>query len=468
MNIRDSGLKPLGEIRHKKSTEIKSSRLGVGFETLDRDMWNIEHAWPVLETLGVKWARVQSGWTKSEKNKGIYNFTWLDEIVDKLLERGVQPWLSLSYGNRLYTPQASEDGVGYVPMYTETERQGWRNYVMALTQHYHHRVNHYEIWNEPDAGFFKPKPNPVLYTKFVSMTAQAIKEISPDSVIIGGAMAQAMTPSGLEFLEQCFKHGMNEYINIVSYHGYKYLPEQYAEQEFPAFKHLLKKYAPQLKYWQGETGCPSKVPPGNTQAMAQMRVDEDIQARWLARRILIELGFDAGLVSYFNMGDFTRYLFDGELGYTSHYGLLRMEDGSPKPAFYALQALATMLHDPLKPAEGRFSFRMQTGDDDKAVTREQAAAALQVNLVRENIPVHAWWLREAVENTPQWQSITMYYWLDESVNLPHPVLIEPISGQVFELEYKRNYGMNEFANLPISNSPVILTDRSIIKLKNKD
>jgi hypothetical protein len=465
MTLDDFGFKPLGKLANTKSTAIGSSRLGIGFETLDRDMWDPTPAWPVLEDLGVKWARVQSGWAKTETVKGVYDFAWLDEIVDKLIARGVQPWLSVSYGNSLYTPGATPDGTGFPPIYTETERTAWTAYVKALTEHYRERVTHYEIWNEPDcSGFFKPEVNPVLYVDLVKLTVSAIKAVQTEATIICGAFGFAMNPGGLRYLETCFENGMAEYCDIISYHGYKYMPEQYIEQEFPAFIRLLKKYKPSLQYWQGETGCPSKNPPKCTMALNEMKVDENVQRRWLLRRVLLELGLDAAMINYFTMGDFGKYLLGGDLGFSSHKGLLRLEDGTRKPSYFALQCLASLLHDPLEVAGGRTSFRLQAADNDHAITREQAAAAYQVNLVRGDVPVHAWWLRESVEEESVWKSIDFYYWLDKSLRLEHPVLIDPTQQDVYELELKWNYRMPEFANLPISNSPMILTDRSIVDI----
>lgn len=257
---------------------------------------------------------------------------------------------------------------------------------------------------------------------------------------------------------------MAECIDAVSYHGYKYMPEQYIEQEFPSFLYLLNKYNPDLKYWQGETGCPSEHAPGCTMALSEMTVSDEIQARWLLRRVLLELGLGVEHINYFTMGDFGKYLLGGDLGFSSHKGLLRLRDGSRKPAYFALQSLTSLLHDPLEPANGRTSFRMQIDDNDNPASREQAAAAYQVNLLRGDVPVHAWWLREAVDKDPVWKNITMYYWLDEGLKLDQPVLINPISGEVYELDVIINYGMLEFANLPISNSPVLLTDKSIVEV----
>jgi hypothetical protein len=467
MQVKEFGFKKLGKLAAKKSTAISSSRLGIGFETLDRDMWNVEHAWPVLEDLGVKHARVQTGWAKTETAKGVYDFAWLDAIVDKLLERGVQPWLSVSYGNSLYTPTATPDGTGFPPIYTDEERTAWTAYVKALTEHYRDRITHYEIWNEPDcSGFFKPTVNPTLYADLVQLTVTALKSVQPKAKIIGGAFGLAMDPNGLRYLETCFEAGMAEHCDIISYHGYKYMPEQYTDQEFPAFRRLLKTYKPSLEYWQGETGCPSKNPPKCTMALNQMTVSEEIQRRWLLRRVLLELGQDAKMINYFTMGDFGKYLLGGDLGFSSHKGLLRLEDGSRKPSYFALQALASLLHDPIEVADGRSSFRLQSGDDDNGITRAQAASAWQVNLVRGDVPVHAWWLRESVEEDTVWKSLTYYYWLDKSLRLTDPVLIDPTHQDVYELERKENDTMTQFANLPISNSPMLLTDRSIVDIVN--
>ena len=99
-------LEKIGNVLPKKSVDIKKSRIGLGFEKLDRDAFNPEKSYPFVGETGVKWARLQSGWQKTEQEKGVYNFAWLDSIVDNLLAVGVEPWLCLCYGNALYTPAA--------------------------------------------------------------------------------------------------------------------------------------------------------------------------------------------------------------------------------------------------------------------------------------------------------------------------------------------------------------------------
>ena len=117
-------LPEVGRLKPLPSKAIQASPLGIGFETLDRRQFDPTRTYAHLGKLGVKWARAQTGWCRCETEKGKYDFRWLDEIADGLLAQGVEPWFSLSYGNRLYTPEASDvSAVGFCPMFTPEARR---------------------------------------------------------------------------------------------------------------------------------------------------------------------------------------------------------------------------------------------------------------------------------------------------------------------------------------------------------
>ena len=59
-------LNKIGKIKTKSASEVKTSRLGIGFEKLDRDAFNPENAYDKVSKIGVKWIRIQSGWQKTE------------------------------------------------------------------------------------------------------------------------------------------------------------------------------------------------------------------------------------------------------------------------------------------------------------------------------------------------------------------------------------------------------------------
>ena len=52
------------------------SRWSVGCETLDRDYAVFGNYKEYLGELGVGYARIQSGWAKTEQKKGKYDFKW--------------------------------------------------------------------------------------------------------------------------------------------------------------------------------------------------------------------------------------------------------------------------------------------------------------------------------------------------------------------------------------------------------
>ena len=102
-------LELIGTLPTRTTHELGASDWSVGCETLDRDYADFDSYKPYLSELGVTSARIQSGWARCEKQKGRYDFAWIDHIVDGMLEEGVQPWINLGYGNPLY---GAEKGLG--------------------------------------------------------------------------------------------------------------------------------------------------------------------------------------------------------------------------------------------------------------------------------------------------------------------------------------------------------------------
>ena len=134
----------IGKINPKHASQIEYSRLGIGFEKLDRDVFDPEKAYDKLAAIGVKWVRIQSGWAKTESVKGQYDFSWLDKIVDNLIKRGLIPWMCLCYGNGLYDENAKNvfGAVGCPPIHSSEAKEAWSSYVKATVKHFKNRINY--------------------------------------------------------------------------------------------------------------------------------------------------------------------------------------------------------------------------------------------------------------------------------------------------------------------------------------
>ena len=235
-------LKQIGQLATRHSKDIPSSPWSVGCETLDRDYGKFANYKNYVGELGVKSARLQSGWAKCEQQKGKYSFEWLDECVYGLNEQGVKPWICLCYGNPLY---GAEKELGAKIFTDEATMSAWLRYVEATVKHYRNVVNEWEIWNEPNLRSNSPADYAVLLIK----TADKIKEIQPDAVIIGFSLAGfspgPFTQGVFETLKASNKTNIVDYL---TFHPYINNPDD-ANPEIAALQAMARSYHPGIRFF---------------------------------------------------------------------------------------------------------------------------------------------------------------------------------------------------------------------------
>ncbi|MBQ3026823.1 MAG: beta-galactosidase, partial [Alistipes sp.] len=144
--------KQIGALRKKTVSEVHNN-LSVDCGTLDRDYADYHRYKEYLEPLGVRYIRLQAGWAKTEKVKGVYDFAWLDAIIDDAVSRGLEPWLQLSYGNPIYPGGGTIFLNGGWPT-SKVAVDAWMRWAKATAERYKGKVHQWEIWNEPD-GFVR-------------------------------------------------------------------------------------------------------------------------------------------------------------------------------------------------------------------------------------------------------------------------------------------------------------------------
>lgn len=445
----------LGKLAPRPSKAIAASPLSVGFETLDRKMFDPERTYQWIGQLGVKWARCQTGWARTEQTEGVYDFAWLDGVVDSLRNVGVQPWFNLGYGNRLYTPEVPDaSAVGWVPLNNDAAKAAWVRYTGKIAAHFRDRVKHWEIWNESNIrGFWKPtEPKPELYVELVKLTVPEIRKQIPDAVIIGGAFAGMP----LKFFEQCMELGLGEYVDKISYHPYRPIPEAKYEGEVQQWRDVLAKHKPSIQLWQGENGCPSQ--PGGSGALANLKWTETTQARWVLRRILNDLRLGIEVTSYFHLVDLVNYNWgSGATGKTNFKGLLRGADYTPKPSYDAYQCLCTLFDAETQRAELPVTFAPSASDAQPLDT----AKAFSASFRRGGYGLWAYWWPSKLPEEFAAREISLTV-QQKDAKLDQPVLVDPLTQEICRLEGTRQASGWTFAKLPIVDYPLLLTDRAIV------
>ncbi|MBQ8813155.1 MAG: beta-galactosidase [Lachnospiraceae bacterium] len=345
----------IGKLKSKHALEVQNSRLGVGFEKLDRDAFDPEKAYDKVAELGVKWVRIQSGWAKTEKEKGVYDFSWLDKVVDNLIARGLRPWICLCYGNGLYSDEAKKyfGAAGVAPTSGEY-LEAWKAYVYEVVSHFKDRIHEWEVWNEPDGAWcWKSGPDGTEYGKFVVDTAKVIREAYKDAYIIGGSVCKKY----VYFLNAAFMAGMGECIDGLTFHEYT-RDEVGAIQTIKVYKAIADMYNDKIEIIQGESGSQSKR--NGAGAVRTGSWTERKQAKQLLRHAMVDLLGNVKFTSYFSAMDMMEgfdYKPGEKISKFGYFGLLAAEfdengcatgEYKEKLSYYVMQNLASVFSDEIE------------------------------------------------------------------------------------------------------------------------
>ena len=474
-------MRKIGELKTRKATEIASSRIGVGFETLDRKMWDdTDEVYRLTGELGVKHARVQTGWCLCEQEAGVYDFAWLDRIVNNLLEQGVQPWFNVGYGNMLHTGAEHLDAVGWAPIYTEESRAAWSRFVAALVAHFRDRVTHYEIWNEPDIDvFWVSGSNPHDYMDLLKLTVPVVRHAYPGAKIIGGALAGGLGQRGAAYLEACLQDGLAELIDVFTFHRYHILSELHRPCDYASLRATFKAYGGEdIELWQAESGCPSVE--SKTQALANVPVSEEVQAKVLARSILNDMLHGLDYTSYFHLSDFKYYYRNGFTDVPNYFGLLTFDQPVRcKPSYGVMQRICTLFdRDTQLMPRGLVEFSIEDfhNSPERYQFQEEIAAAKCGTFLRNGGPMAVWWQPSDIlpsvsgnELKPP-RTINVHVWTPQGV-IGDPVVVDPLTGEVFEPGHKTNdicagvdTGIQILTDVPLKDTPMVAVDRSSIDI----
>ena len=457
----------LGKLRRVPSAEVRESGVSLGFECLDRDLFDPEPCYGRIAAVGVKNARVQTGWWKCEREKGVYDWTWLDGVVTNLTSRGIDVWFNVGFGNKIYMGDTfGEASVGFVPIHYGAECEAaWKNFCRALAARYKGRVNRFEIWNEVNGkGFWRPKePNATEYARLVAITAGAIREAQPDALCGGCVMGYPQA-----YLNEFKAAGGLGYLDFFSLHPYDPLPEK----EWPARVKWLRglfrgagRGGRDVAVWQGESGFASWTPEKYWQPRI-VRESERAQAVWLLRRYMLDFSLDIPLSSYFQTADMMKKGY--QMGHTeqgamnvARQGVLNGLTYTPKPAFTALASVCAVFRDGVRvvPAGGFRATRAAEGAVPDAATVRGLVFA------RGRTPYYVYYM--ATDPQRAWSDKTPSARLEiparEDLDaIREPVLVNLLAGDVFALPARGASAALVIEGLPLSDAPMLVCDRHCV------
>jgi len=482
-----------GKITPKNSSEITSSPFGIqagtAFSIQDGTM--DESLLVKAADIGVKWTRLIAGWESIEKEKGVYNWEETDEAIDAVIKYGIVPFVTITNGNRLYSGTGSYDDPKLAAIYGESpappvgsqaEIDAWLRFVEAVLDRYKDKITYWEIWNEPNHRKYWGAPsNAVDYGRLVKVSVEKIRSIQADAKIIAGSTASISPTFTDTFLNECDPGE----IDIISFHQYDALPEKRAFR-VERFLKVLDKHNPNFEIWQGECGFPSSSRTTGYRAMAPWGLN--IQAKWLLRQSIVDTYYcRATLSNYFLLAhngtitpDLNRpeksalesiFGFPERNGSRVHFdgvnekSILFREDYKPKPAYFAYQNLCAVWAKAYKPQPVEYDIKVLDQGVFYGIGEYEdvfPSVPLVATYSDENgNKMLAWWLPwNMQEYLPKLAQVRISL---EGIKFVDPVMLDPLTGEVYEIEIKNNDNGCVVEKAVMADYPMIVVERETIK-----
>ena len=464
----DPGLGQIGLYRTRSSSEIKSSSWSVGCETLDRDFADFDKYKDYVGQTGAKRGRLFSGWAKCEKEKGKYDFAWLDHQVRSLAAMGVKPWICLSYGNPVYGSGINlGEGVAGVVRNPEAFA-AWLRYCGEVVRRYADVVDEWEVWNEP---FGKQMD---VYCIMLAKTADVIHSVQPSGKVMVSAVGDV--GNAYDLLRRIREAGRIDCVSAWHTHPYIPNPDQAGDAWWgidatAGFRRRLAEANPKIRLVQGETGCPGQLEFGH--ALNQRPWTEYSQAKWDLRSMAVHAV--RGIpYSVFSMVDlqYRDYMLQS-------FGLLRMDLGKnvvyARPKFFACRNMFSFFDSdvkPVGPASARFEVlerripQIDLPSCEKPKAGEVPYAVSAARFEKAGAPVLlVWYSHRIPSDALVFDTVRLSV---PGVAFSDPVWMDMITGRVYAIDGKdveTRDGTTEFRRLPLWDSPVLLAERAQVELR---
>ncbi|MGH9746758.1 MAG: GH39 family glycosyl hydrolase [Candidatus Acidiferrales bacterium] len=190
LSLRDSYRRDLGEV--KRATEFKYVRFHAIFH----------------DEVGV--------YDEDASGAPVYNFSYVDQIYDGLLESGIRPFVELSFMPPKLAAQPIHHPFWYAPIVSPpVSYEKWGHLISHFALHLIERYGidevsqwYFEVWNEPNIDFWAGDPKEQTYYQLYDVTARSLKAVNPRLRVGGPATAQAA------WVDRFIRHSVENHVPV--------------------------------------------------------------------------------------------------------------------------------------------------------------------------------------------------------------------------------------------------------------
>ena len=277
----------------------------------------------------------------------VYNFSYVDQIYDGLLQNHVRPFVELSFMPQKLAANDTRQSFWYKPYVAPPKNYDrWAAMISAFAKHLIDRYGidevsqwYFEVWNEPNLDFWAGDPREATYYHLYDVTAVALKAVSPHLRIGGPATAQAAWAD--RFIQHVVQN--NVPVDFVSTHVYgNDTSHDVFGTNDPASMNQMVCRAVDKVHNQIKSSAKSDLPliwsEFNAVYDNQPKVEDSAyMGPWLADTIRQCDGL-TNMMSYWSLSDVFEEQGVIKKPFYGGYGLLA-EGGIPKPVFNAFKLM---------------------------------------------------------------------------------------------------------------------------------
>ena len=137
---------------------------------------------------------------EDKDGKPVYNFSYVDQIYDGMLENHLRPFIEISFMPRKLSAQPDTSHAFWYKQNVAPPKDWnkWEQLVEAFTRHLVERYGekevskwYFEVWNEPNIDFWIGNPKDATYFELYDHTVAAVKRVSSRFRVGGPSTAQA-------------------------------------------------------------------------------------------------------------------------------------------------------------------------------------------------------------------------------------------------------------------------------------
>ncbi len=177
-----------------------------------------KHPWPTVDVGAVR--IFDSVWVKVEPQKGIWDFTHLDEDIAHAQEHHADVDLVLDSTPTWASARPTENNP--YPWQTPGNRAeakdmaDWETYVRTVATRYKGRVHVYEMWNEPNMKD-SYSGDPAHLVQLCKSAYRVLKQVDPSIRVISPSPANS---GGAQYLRTFIEQGGGDTFDILGFHFY--------------------------------------------------------------------------------------------------------------------------------------------------------------------------------------------------------------------------------------------------------